>query len=136
MVFLNPASVTLLGKTLDGVTLVLVDRRATKLALERGDLGPHCVFADAPEQRVVVRVERAVSADEAAPAKPGEQGALAFRTGVGSDNAGVRSYSATVVVMAVEHEIRRRGGARQVIEMVALSATGADDPIAESGVAL
>ena len=58
MLWLNPTEVHLLGVALDGVLAVSVDRFATRTAEERGDLGPHVVFVDAPEQRVSVRVRR------------------------------------------------------------------------------
>ncbi len=134
MLFLNPSVVTLLGRALGNVHSLAVDRAGARTATEWGDLGPHAVFADVPEQRVSVSILREVTEDEPAGARPGDQGALLFRAGAGADDAGVRSYSATVVVLRVTHRLTRRGGAAQEIELLAVSPTGAADPIVESEV--
>ncbi|RMD63572.1 MAG: hypothetical protein D6824_05145, partial [Planctomycetota bacterium] len=58
MLLLSPHRTTLLGKTLGGVQLVALDRRAPRLVREWSDLGPHLVFADAAEQLVQLRIVR------------------------------------------------------------------------------
>lgn len=135
MLFLRPQHVMLFNQALDGVSAVVVDREASRVALEWSDAGPHVVFADAPELKVTIRVTRALTRDEATPARPGDTGPLVFRVGAGADDAGVRLFSATVVVMGVRHSLKSEGGARQEIEMVAVS-SGAPDPIAETVEAL
>lgn len=133
MLFLNPMSVTLLGKTLDNVTALAVERLATKAVVEWSDGGPHPVFADAPEQKTTITLTRVVAQDEATPARPGDQGALTFRVGAGADDAGNRSYTATVVVMGVGYDLTAKAGAKQTIEMVAVASAGGTDPVAEAG---
>lgn len=134
MLFLNPSEVTLLGAPLRDVRSLAVDRVAARAVTEWSDAGPHAVFADVPEQRVTIVISRDVAADEPAGVRPGDQGAIQFRAGAGLDEAGVRSYSATVVALRVAHRLSRTGGAAQEIELLALSPTGAADPIVESEV--
>lgn len=130
MLVIRPWSVTLLGKSLHNVEALTVDRLSGGLALERSDKGPHVVFADAPEQRVVIRVRRQLTADEATPARAGEAGELRWTRSAGTD-AGSREFVASVVVERVEHELSARAGAAQRIEMVAISMDGAADPVTE-----
>ena len=58
MLVLNPPLVKFAAATWTDVTVVMVDRLSDRTVVERGDLGPHVTFADAPEQRVVIRVTR------------------------------------------------------------------------------
>ncbi len=130
MLVVRPGSVILLGKALDNVEALTVDRLSGGLALERSDKGPHVVFADAPEQRVMIRLKRQLTTDEAAPAKTGEAGELRWKRSGGTD-AGSREFVASVVVESVEHELSAKGGATQRIVMVAISSDGAADPVVE-----
>ncbi len=131
MLVIRPGSVTLLGKALDNVEALSVDRLSGGLALERSDRGPHVVFADAPEQRVVIRVKRLLTSDEATPARVGEAGELRWRRSGGTD-AGSREFAASVVVESVEHDLSVRQGAAQRIVMAAISLDGAADPVTEA----
>ncbi len=131
MLVVRPGSVTLLGKALDNVEALTVDRLSGGLALERSDRGPHVVFADAPEQRVVIRVRRQLTTDEPTPARAGEAGELRWKRSAGSD-AGSREFAASVVVESVEHELNARAGALQRIVLVAISPDGATDPVSEA----
>lgn len=130
MLVVRPGSVMLIGRALDHVELLTVDRLSGELALEWSDRGPHVVFADAPEQRVMIRLKRALTADESAPARAGDAGELRWRRSAGTD-AGSREYAASVVVQSVEHELSVKGGALQRIVMVAISPDGAADPVTE-----
>lgn len=136
MLWLNPTEVNLLGVALDGVLAISVDRFATRTAEERGDLGPHVVFVDAPEQRVSVRVRRRVG-DGSAPAVSGigvgAMGALSFRVAGSVGDRQGRRVSATVVVRGVDHDFSERDGFVQSISMTAVSSDGAADPILEEG---
>ena len=134
MIVLNPASVSLLGRDLPGVESVTVSRRARKTVEEWTDLGPYCAYADVPEQRVTVTLRRTVTADEPWSPRPGESGTLRLRVGASQGAARGRVVTATVVVMAAEHEAGPPGGLRQRVEMLAVSPTGAADPVQEQEV--
>jgi len=132
MLALRPQSVVLLGVALTDVDALAVDRRTTRHAEERTDLGPHVVFADAPEQRVSVTITRTLTRDEPTSLRPGQQGELRFTTSPSDSDAKRRVFSATVVVLSVDHDLTARTGVRQRIHAVALSPDGAADPVAES----
>jgi hypothetical protein len=136
MLWLNPTAVDLFGAALGGVSSVAVDRAATRSAEERGDLGPHVVFADAPEQRVTVRVRRRVdeaSAGALSGVAVGAMGELSFRVSASRSDRGGRVVRATVVVRGVDHALSERDGFVQTITMTAVSSDGAADPIVEEG---
>lgn len=135
MLALSPQSVTLFGAPLRDVDYLAVDRRSSKQTEERTDLGPHLVFADAPEQRVSVSISRTLTRDEASALRPGQQGELRFTVSPSDSDARRRTFSATVVVLSIDHDLFTRSGvpgARQRIHALALSTDGAADPIAES----
>jgi hypothetical protein len=132
MFWIEPEEVSLLGHALGGVESVEIDRRATRLAMEWSDAGPHAVFADAPEQRVDVRIARRLEGGDGAfeaSVTPGAAGELSFAAGVAGSDAGRVRVSASVVVTAVEHGLRAGGCAQQRILCVAVSADGAADPV-------
>ena len=136
MLWLNPTAVSLFGAALGGVSSVAVDRFATRTAEERGDLGPHVVFVDAPEQRVTVRVRRRVdeaSAGAVSGVVVGSMGELSFRVAASIGDRKGRVVRATVVVRGVDHEFSERDGFVQTISMTAVSSDGAADPIVEEG---
>lgn len=129
MVFLNPDIVKLGALTLANVQFVAIDREARRTALEYTDLGPYAAFADVPEQRVVVRIVRRIAESEALAIKPGDRLALSLRAAPNLSAGPVRAISATVVISAVEFTMSQRGGATQRISAIAISSTGAVDPI-------
>jgi len=138
VLWIEPEEVSLLGHALDGVEAAAVDRRAARLALEWGDAGPHAVFADAPEQRVDVRLTRRLKGSSGAfeaSLAPGAMGQLSFvASRAGSDAARTR-VEMTVVVTGVEHALRAGSCARQLISCVGISSDGASDPVSvERGV--
>ena len=106
MIWLNPESVTIGGVALTEVRAVAVDREAKRRVEEQGDVGPHLVFVDVPEQRVWVRITRSVVRSEALTLRPGDSVAVSFRTAPGASAAGVRRVSATVVPIAMPEVVR------------------------------
>lgn len=134
MIWLDPSRVTLGGAALEGVTSVSVDRRATRFVEEHSDAGPHVVFADAPEQRVTVRVVRSVGEEEAGAHRPGDSGVLSFETGLSASAPGARRVTMQVVVQSVANKVDPRAGATQTIEGVALSSDGAADPVVDEAI--
>lgn len=123
---------------LTGVASVAVDRRATRLALERTDLGPHAVFADAPEQRVTLTIDRALDRTPeeewtlAQALLPGAMGELAVRAASSAGDAGGRIARATAVVLSVAHTLSGRRGPVQTIRLLAISPDGAAPPVQET----
>ena len=129
MIWLNPARVVFGGQALSHVESVVVDRVSSKLLLERGDGGPHVVFADVPEQRVTVRVvRRAVEADSVE-VSPGELGVLSFDRSLNASSSVERVTISQAVVTGVTHRLERSGDARQTVEFVAVSSDGSSDPV-------
>jgi len=135
MLWLNPTEVTLGGRRLEQVRAISMDQRATRLAVEHSDLGPHAVFVDAAERRTTLRIVRTGSADggfDGASIGLGEQASLSFRTAAGASDAGAGVVAATVVVVGVEHEWDDRRGGVQTIALEAVSMDGATAPVTRS----
>lgn len=133
MIFLNPQLVTLAGAALTNVRAIAISRRAERLVLSFTDLGPHPAFADAPEQRTTLTIRRDLldAADDPASAVlPGDSADLTFTTTPNASDAGARAFTATVVVTAIESDLRRDSDAVQTITCILISPTGAEDPFA------
>ncbi len=131
MIFLNPQLVTLAGVALPGVRAIAVSRRAERLVLSFTDLGPHPAFADAPEQRTTITVRRDLldaADDPVSTVLPGDQAELSFTTSPNASDAGARIFAASVVVTAIESDLRRDSDAVQTITCILISPTGAEDP--------
>ncbi len=129
MLVLHPTDVSLLGAPLPGVESIAVSRAATKFIAERTDAGPHPVFADAPEQAVEIAIVRTLDGPQPPGPQPGQQGTLVFTGALSGADGPARRVSATVVVRAARIELSRAKGAAQRIELLALSTTGAADPV-------
>lgn len=134
MIFLNPLSVKLGAFTLTNVTHIAIDRAARRTAEEWTDLGAFASFADVPEQRAAITIARRITETETTAPKPGDSLTLSFRAAPSASAAQNRAVSATIVITAVEHAISSRGIATQQLRAVAVSATGAADPITETAV--
>ncbi len=130
MLLLNPRRVTFAASVWEDVALVAIDRAAARLALDWGDLGPHPVFADVPEQRVTIRVVQHVARGDPDGPRPGDEGQLVLHTSPAASDAGRRRLTARAVVTEVTHELSLRRATTRTITLVAVSETGADDPIA------
>jgi hypothetical protein len=127
MLILNPRQVMFAGSPWNDVTLIALDRTATRLIVEHTDHGPHPAFADAPEQRTTLRVVMDLPGMDA-PA-PGDIGTLSFTTSPTASDASAQTMSATCVVTGVTHEIALKRPPTRTIELIALSPDGAADPI-------
>lgn len=132
MLLLNPRVVRFGSATWEDVAAVAVDREAHRLVLEWGDLGPHAVFADVPEQKVTIRVVQEVARGDVDVPRPGEQGTVEFHTSPASGSAGRRRVSATAVITDVTHEVSLKGGAIRRVTLVAVSGDGVTDPVSVS----
>ncbi|RNC80449.1 MAG: hypothetical protein ED559_01150 [Phycisphaera sp.] len=133
MFVLAPESVEFDGDPWLGVESIAIDRIASREVVEVGDLGPHVVFADVPEQRVSVKVTRKIERSELGSVAPGDEGELQFRAGFGRTDAGWLNVTVGVVVTRVDHDFNRNGVLR-VVTMVAVSPNGVTDPVTVEGV--
>lgn len=127
MLALNPSLVKFGDQPWPDVSLIAIDRVTTRPALEWTDRGPHPAFADAPEQRVDVRIVCSLARDDIGAPRPGDRATLVFHTSPGADSSRVR-VSLTGIVLSVRHEITGKAAVRTV-QLVALSSDGAADPV-------
>jgi hypothetical protein len=131
MLFLNPHTVTLGAVVLDRVSAIIVDRTADRLALEYSDAGAYPIYADVPEQRVTVTIVRDLLEGDPlilSSMVPGYQVTLAFATSPADSEAQLMNYSASLVITAVKHELKRGKSAIQRIVGVAIATSGNLDP--------
>jgi len=127
MLAINPARVTFGAQGWPDVALIAIDRSATRLTPEWTDHGPHIAFVDAPEQRVDVKIVRAVTGDLDSP-RPGQSAPVSFFASPAGTDAGRVRVSFTGVVVGVRHEISAKGATRTV-QLLAVSPDGAADPV-------
>jgi hypothetical protein len=129
MLILNPRSVAFGTASWENVRLVSIERRAHREVVEWSDAGPYVVMMDVPEQRVDLTVEMELTRDDLAAPRPGDQATLTLFTSPTASDAGRRKVSATCVVVRVEHEVSTRIGATRRVRLIAVSGTGAADPV-------
>ena len=128
MLILNPRQVTFAGTPWHDVTLIALDRQATRLVVEHSDLGPHPTFADAPQQRTTLKVVADLHTSLAAPS-PGDMGLLTFTTSPTASDASAQTLSAACVVTSITHELNLKRPPTRTIELIAISEDGATNPI-------
>ncbi len=129
MLILNPRDVRFGSVVLDDVRSVAIDRVASREIVEWSDLGPHAVFADAPERKVTIKLVRELTRDGLDVPMPGDSDTLSLRTSPNASDAGGISLSASAMVTRVTHDLLGRGGALQRIEFIAVSESGDVDPV-------
>lgn len=134
MIWLSPQEVYLGNIVLDHVESISINRSPHKSVLEWTDLGPHLGFADVPEQRVDVRIEREIVDSESIDLKPGDEVTLTARRATSASAARVVQITATVVILSVDYTLSKTRGARQRIHAIAISSGGLSDPITEQDV--
>ncbi|MEC9374321.1 MAG: hypothetical protein VYC34_10775, partial [Planctomycetota bacterium] len=111
---------------------VAIERRAERLTEEWGDLGPHVVFCDAPEQRIIARITRTPGETEEAfdaALAPGAACSLSFRASMNASAAGAARVFFSGVITLAKSELHEAKGATQVIELVGVSSNGVDSPL-------
>lgn len=128
MLVLDPTAVGFGGEAWSGVRSVAVDRAADGEQVAFGDDGPHVVFADAPRQRVTVRVVRRLDGGTLEGPRPGDEGELSFETAIGRTDGSRSRVSLVGVVTKVQHGVQR-DGVEQSVTMVAVSTAGDADPV-------
>ncbi len=129
MLILNPRHVRFGSLELEDVRSVAIDRAASRQVVEWSDLGPHAVFADAPERKVTIKLVRELSRDGLDGPLPGDAQTFSLRTSANASDAGGSAISSSAVVMRVTHELTGQSGALQRIELIAISASGDQDPV-------
>ncbi len=130
MIWLNPKTVDLGGTILDNVSSVSIDENSSRLVVEHQDDGPHVVFVDVPERKIVVKIRRRVVTDEVLGIDLGDSRALTMRTtDSGGDGLNGAQVTATVVVTDLAYDVDRKRGAELVITAIAVSSDGAIDPV-------
>jgi hypothetical protein len=134
MIWLHPSNVSFAGTPLGRVESVAVDWRADSLIVDYGDAGPYTQFVDVPRQRATITIERELAQAEPSTIRPSQQGTLAFEVGPSQSSAGRRRITTTAVIVAVEHSVSNKRGMVQKIQAIAVSTTGAADPIVETPV--
>ena len=132
MLILNPRNVRFGSTTWPDVTLVAIDRDAARLALEWSDLGPHPVFADAPEQRLTIRIIQDAPSDDIDAPRPGDHDTLTLYTSPTAADARRRKLTAAAVITSITHELSQTRPHQRRITLTALSADGATAPITVS----
>lgn len=128
MLVLDPTRVSYAGEGWSGVRSVAVDRVADGELVEYGDDGPHVVFADAPKQKVTVKVVRRLPTGTLDGPTPGGEGVLSFETAVGRTDGSRSVVSLTGVVTKVIHGVGREG-VEQSVTLVAVASGGGVDPV-------
>ncbi|MAY75638.1 MAG: hypothetical protein CMJ31_13165 [Phycisphaerae bacterium] len=124
MLLLRPQLVTFDGVEWRSVEKVVIERRAAKTVEAWSDGGPHVVFVDVPEQKVVVRVTQELACEDLDEPKPGELGELRFETALNGSSAGRTAVVVTGVVVGVSYGVSRGGVSTRVVELVAVSGDG------------
>lgn len=125
MLLLSPTRVRFGGQEWTHVRALAVSREASRRVVDFADEGPHAVFADAPEVTTRLEVRQDVTSTSLESPSPGQRAVLTAQVAAGPGSGRAVTLSADAVVLAVRVEA---GGERR-IELVALSASGAADPI-------
>jgi hypothetical protein len=132
MFVLNPEKVQFGSAAWPNVVSVAVDSAAVQPAEDWGDGGPWCVLVDCPQRRVALTVKqelRGTPLPDGA-AELGAQAELKFYTSPSASSRGRVRVKATAVITGVSHEHRVGAAPVRVIELLAVSADGAADPVA------
>lgn len=128
MLAIMPERVSFAGTELQSVRAVAVSRTVNRGVSEYSELGPHCVFADVPEQRTKVTVIGSVGADDLAPPALASCGVLEVRVARAPGRMKRKEIRMLAMVTHVSYRATP-GGAERTIELEALSIDGRADPV-------
>lgn len=128
MLVLDPSAVEFASVGWSGVRSVAVDRAADGELVSYGDDGPHVVFADAPRQKVTVKLVRRLTGGTLDGPVPGDEGTLRFETAIGRTDGSRSKVSLLGVVTKVQHGVHR-DGVEQTVSFVAVASSGDVDPV-------
>jgi hypothetical protein len=128
MLAIVPERVVFAGGELKGVRVVAVSRIAVRAVSEYSEEGPHCVFADAPEQRTRVTVITPLGGDDSNPPTMASSGVLEVRLARSPATVSRKEIRMLAVVTQVSYRATS-AGADRTVEFEALSADGRTDPV-------
>ena len=135
MLAINPTSVLFDGRSLSGVSAIVIDRSAESLAEEWDDHGPHPAFVDVPAQRITLRLvqtletaDRGNQSEALLPPVPGDRGTLEFCIAPAGADGDRRRVFVPSVVSAVRHDLGPRTATR-TITFAACAGAGDVDPV-------
>lgn len=131
MLLLHPAAVTLDGSPLPAVTAIAISRKAKSVLTDFTDNGPHPTFADVPERVTTITITRhPPEPDDASSALSlGDQVELVCSAKRAPDAPHAMRISASVVITAIESALTTGKALVQTISAVAVSSSGAADPV-------
>jgi hypothetical protein len=134
VLIIDPREVSFGASTWSGVTSVAIERKAARSFAEYAGTGPHVVLADVPEQRVEVTVVQELLGEDMDAPVPGWAGELSFETALNGSAAGRKRVSMQAVVLGVRYAASRKSGSVRTVELLAVSADGATDPVSVEAV--
>ena len=129
MLWTDPDRTTIDGAVLSGVRAVAVSHAAERVVVEYSDAGRHPAFVDAAGVRSTFTIRRVPVEPGALPVRVGDRVELVVYAGVTSSPSTYRRVSADVVVTKDAWKPDARTGHEHVIECVAVSVNGAQDPV-------
>lgn len=128
MYFLSPSRVSFGTLVFGNVSSVAIDRLAAKEAVEYSDAGPYPVFADVPEQKVMITLVQQLSASDFAAPLPGALGTTTITARQNNSDAGAITLQASTVVRSVMHSMTGKAAMRTIV-LIAISSNGSANPI-------
>lgn len=130
MLVLSPQRVMIDSTPLDDVQVLSVERAPERTLVHWSDDGPFATFADVPEVRTMIRIEQSLHAARSEHLLlPGRSARLKARIAAAPGSTAHTELSATVVILAVTHDVAARKPPVRRIECLAISADGSRDPI-------
>ena len=131
MLITSPNSVRLGNLRLPDVDTIAIERSPRTLAEEWSDGGPYAIFADVPEQRVTLRIDRRLTNAQVLNAPefiPGFSATLGCFVAASGTHAHSAELTASVVVTSIKYQLDT-SPIRQIITLLAVSASPGTDPI-------
>lgn len=128
MLALHPMDVRFGSAAWGHVTSVAIERSGARLVAEHAD-GPHVVFADVPQQQVLVRVVQEAASDSGPDVVPGMLGTLRFRTARGGGDARGAGVAIRAMVRGVAYGPPGPRGCLRTTTLLGVSEDGATDPV-------
>lgn len=129
MLILNPTAVELGSLAMGGVSSLTVDRQSVTPLEQWGAGGPWCRLVDSPKRRVSITIKLEPAAPLDAGPALGSQAELRAFFGPASGDRLRRRLRATCVVVAVTHQHPPGRAPVRTVELLAVSPSGATDPV-------
>lgn len=139
MLILHPHAVQFGSSRFESVSVIAVERSASRLVVDRGDAGSQAIFADVPEELVTLRIVQHLTEQDLDPPRCGDLASISWFTSASASEGQRTRFSAQAVVRSIRYDIPGARAARaspaltsvsRTITLVALSPDGHSDPIA------